>query len=215
MATTFEGSSGRRVPLTLELSTTGGIVHPSPAERSYLEQNRQQQQQRDWAWQAEAARINAMISAQIAGQIAESAQVVAEQGAQMRYEEQFLNIGNISIGVGPENRVDFAIPGNFGTALSFVATLTNAGAELGSPEFLWVAILTSVDGEHWLSASTPGTTGFHLARANGMITTRQHGPFGKHLALRIGNKITTSTDDHNWLPGKWLDLRLALGTQFI
>jgi hypothetical protein len=190
-------------------------VHPSPAERSYLEQNREQQQQ-DWAWeQAEAARINTMISAQIAGQIAESAQVVGEQGAQMRYEEQFLNIGNISIGGGPENRVDFAIPGNFGTALSFVATITNAGAESGSPEWLWVAILTSVDGEHWLPVSTPVSSGFYLAQANGLINMRLHGPFGKHLALRIGNKLTPSSQDQNWLPGKWLDLRLALGTQFI
>ena len=186
-------------------------MHPSPAERFYLDQ--QVRQQDAWAWQeAEAARRNAIVAAQIAGEISRTAQAASQQGACVRYEEQTFNIGEIEVGRGIDNRATLTIPGQFGTALSFVATLSNGGRQSGAA-WLWWSFHTSVDGLNWLSINSPGATSYLAVQSKGAGTTRQYGPFGNRLALKIGCKESNRADDTSWLPGQWLDLRLTIGVQ--
>ncbi len=186
-------------------------MHPSPAERFYFDQYERQQEA--WAWQAEAARLHAVVASQVAGEISRgAAQAAARQGAYVHYEEQTFNIGEVQIGRGIDNRVILTIPGQFGTALSFVATLSNGGRQSGG-SWLWWSFHTSVDGLNWLSISSPGGTPFIAVQSKGAGSTRQHGPFGNRLALKIGCKESNRADDTSWLPGEWLDLRLTIGVQ--
>jgi hypothetical protein len=202
------------------IGNQAGIVHPSPAERFYLEEHQRREQ--EWAWQqAEAARISAIISAQIAGHIDGTSLIGAPQGAQMHYEERTFDIGDVQVGTGLENRATVPIPGEFGTVLSFVATLSNGGSESAdprwdAPKWLWWSFETSVDGEHWLVIHAPGvTSSFLVGLANGAASTRQHGPFGNRLRLKIGGKRGYTVDDTTWLPCKWIGLRLSIGVQRI
>lgn len=188
-------------------------MHPSPAERFYLEQ--QYRQQEIWAWQqAEAALLSATMAAQITNQISGTAQVDSQQGAHMHYEEQSFNIGSVQISAGIDNREILQIPGDFGTAVSFVATLS-AGRCKSVGQWLWWSFHTSVDGLNWCAINAPGATSFLVAQAYGAASTRQHGPFGSRVALKIGCKGTNSIDDKSWLSAEWFDLRLSIGIQRI
>ncbi len=192
-------------------------MYPSDAERFYLERQRQE----EWARQEEeGARAGAAVAAQIAGRVAEISRILSQHGVQMYYEERTFDIGDIQIAAGVANRAIIVIPGEFGTALSFVATFSNAGAwhegpESSEPKWLWWWFVTSVDGQNWLPMEPPGIKGHFVSMANTAASTRLHGPFGSRLALQIGCKASNSVDDRLWLPGKWRGLRLSIGVQRI
>ncbi len=188
-------------------------MYPSPAERFYLDLQRQEELARE-----EEAHVNAAVSAQIAGLVAETSRIISEHGIQMNYEERTFDIGDVQIKAGLDNRAIIVIPGEFGTALSFVATFSNAGLKSEGPEFneprwLWWWFVTSVDGEHWLPIQPLGVRGQFVSMANATASTRLHGPFGNRLALQIGCKSSNSLDDKTWLPGNWRGLRLSIGVQ--
>jgi hypothetical protein len=188
-------------------------VHPSPAERFYLEHEYRQQQ--IWAGrQAEMAHLNAAVATQIANRISGTVQVGLQEGAYMHYDEQTFNIGSVQIKAGIDSRLILVVPAEFGTALSFVATLSNGGRESGG-QWLWWSFHTSVDGLNWSAINAPGATSFLIAQTKGAATTRQHGPFGNRIAVKLGCKNSNSLNDDVWLHGTWLDLRLTMGVQRI
>lgn len=189
-------------------------MYPSPGERFHIDQQRQQQEA--WAWQeAEAARLNAMLSAQIAGRASQAEQMIAtEQGTSMYYEERAFDVGDVQIGAGLDNRPAIQVPGEFGTALSFVATVSNDGWE-SAGEYLWCSFHTSVDGHNWIAINAPGQSAYAAAQAGRSASMRQHGPFGDRLALKVGFKKRNTLDDYEWLPGKCRGLRLTIGVQRI
>ena len=161
-----------------------------------------------------------MVSAQIASRIADTTQSASLQGVQMRYEERTFDIGDVQMGGVQKDLLTIVpLPGAFGTALSFVAMLSNSGCEPGpgrdAPQWLWWTFLTSVDGENWLGVQPPGVTSFLVLQANTAAGARLHGPFGNHLALKIGGKRGHMLDDIDWLPGKWLGVRLSMGVQCV
>lgn len=187
-------------------------MQPSPAERFYLEHQSRQQQM--WAErQMEMAYLNAVAVAQIVGGVAGTVQASLHEGTHMHYDERTFNIGDVQIKSGIDNRLIRVVPAEFGTAMSFVATLTNGGRQSGG-QWLWWSFQTSVDGANWSAINAPGATSFMIAQSKGAATTRQHGPFGNRVAVKIGCKDSNSYDDA-WLPGSWLDLRLTMGVQRI
>ncbi len=118
----------------------------------------------------------------------------------MYYEERTFDIGDLQIGA--EQRPTFKLPGDFGTALSFVATVSNDGcAKSGYGRFIWMSFQTSVDGEHWLSIHAPGLPSFFVGESGVAASTRQHGPFGNRLALKFGCKYSNELND-SWTAGK-------------
>jgi hypothetical protein len=165
-------------------------MYPSAGERFYMDQQVQVQAQQA----AAQAQANAMYAASIAVLISAhgvGSRAYSQSGDGVEYVEQEVDFGDVQIDVG-DAPSRLQLPGEFGTALSIVATFS-VGDEIDpTPDrrWLWWWFVTSVDGKTWATISSPGITSVSAMQENKATTLRINGPFANRLALGIACRGT-------------------------
>jgi hypothetical protein len=130
----------------------------------------------------------------------------------MKYAEETHEIGDLRFrGTGQDVINLIELEGDYGTAVSLVATLEVGSAPVAS-RYLWAWLVTGMDGNAWVPLDVPGAGPYMLFQSGDAGGGRFHGPFGNKLALRAGVKNTNQLNDQ-FQDGSWSDVTLTLGVQ--
>ena len=181
-----------------------------------MDQQVQWAQEEAYAVQARAAQLTAM-AVQASAQVTATHSLRAPDGeATMRYTEHEFNVGSVEVERHGET-FTYPIPEKFGMALSLVAEIE---ARQNHPKgyggaYLWCALASSLDGEHWAPLVPIGATDAHrLLSADYMVgQLRLHGPFTDRLALTCFIRESNKFGSQN-LRGLWTGVVLRLGVQW-
>ena len=157
-----------------------------------------------------AAQTTAIITAQVAATAIIAHNISSTVGATMEYSKVTLDLGNLVVEEGEFGQVETCLlPGEYGCALSLVATLSFRGLDRSGPYFWWWLATGFGDG-WWHSISPPGTSGVQIMTKQGTAGIRAHGPFADRLAIRYCFK-DSNYENAKIVPGGAYVARITLG----